>query len=771
MKNKSKYESEYVEADKYVVINGGDVDLKPIVLSLPKPPPLHTIEGYGIPAKEQRFQREVIPRKLINLELEAIAEAEKDKSKNVNNVITIIKIQKKFWDLVNSRNKELKNEINFIRRMWWQRIHGKWIFINGKPTYLTGRFFYYLNFFTMDTKEGKPDYRDCDRREYLFKEYCWTSTESFAKIDEHGYAIKNDDGTYDMVDLGRRICFGDGQPKNRRRGNTSKACSDGLEVTTRTFGTSGFGIQSYTEDSAKGHFKDKVLPAWNGLPVWMKPYSTSGRTSDSLKLDVEKNEYGEIGLGTQVVYATTSSAKSFDGKKMAYLLTDEEGKTSNCSVSERWGVNKHTLAQGDGMIIRAYASHPSTVDQLTDGSGDYQFLISSSNFYRRIKSKGQTLSGLFRIFIPAQDGLEGFIDSYGYSVTGTILPHQKEEGFTQTAEDFLQGELDVLSKENTPESMKKYREHKQLFPMCYADSWMGSAGDIGFDVEKIDRRLAELRRESNAVRGNLEWVNGEFGGEVEFVPDSEKGRFNVSRQPFEHARNKKVLGSYYNAFEQKMEEHWMPMYPDSVTVGIDTFRLGGKGDERVGKTLGKSSKLSDGGIVGFWNYDDSLDKGKPKSEWESYKFIFTYRERSANTDTFNEDALKACVYWGALAFPETNIVNTYEYFVKKGFGNYLLYDIDKFTGKLKEKPGVDSLERSKQEMFSLWRDYIDARCHKEEHEELLRECKDIRGIEQMRFFDLIAAGGCALMGSKSPYAGMVKDEGKNDFDAKDYWDL
>jgi len=36
----------YEEADKYVVVNDNDPDLRPIVLSLPKPPPLHLIDKY-----------------------------------------------------------------------------------------------------------------------------------------------------------------------------------------------------------------------------------------------------------------------------------------------------------------------------------------------------------------------------------------------------------------------------------------------------------------------------------------------------------------------------------------------------------------------------------------------------------------------------------------------------------------------------------------------------------------------------------------------------
>ena len=763
-----KYESDYLPADKYVEINGNDVDLKPIILKLPKPPSLKYIEGYGLPVEEQRFSRLAIPRKLIDLEAEAILKTKEDMASNKNNVVTLLKIQKKFWELFNSRQKQLKNEIEFIRRVWWFRLNGFWFFNRGKPTYLTGRHFFYLNFFDMDTKTRRPDYRDCDRREYVFKEYCWTSTETFEKIDEHGFAIPESDGSYKMIDLGRRICFGEGQPKNRRRGNTSKAVSDGIEVTSRTIGTDGFGIQSYTEDSAKKHFKGKVIPAWNSLPIWLKPLSVSGRTSDEIKLESAKNDYEEDGLGTVMNYATTASSKAFDGQKRIFLLTDEEGKTSVCSVSERWSVNKHTLAQGDGMIIHGYSSHPSTVDQLTDGSGDYQYLMSSSTFYKRVKSKGQTPSGLFRIFIPAQDGLEGFVDSYGYSVTGNIKEYQKKEGFNQTAEDYLQGDIDLLQKEDTPEAKKKLREHRQLYPMKYSDSWMGTAGELGFDIQKIDRQITVLKRENEVVRGNLKWVDGVFGGDVYLEEDNERGKFIFSKMPFDHCSNKKVKVGFFNPFDQKWEEHWRPMNPGVITIGADPFRIGGKKEERMGASIGKRSGNSDGGIMGLWNYDESLDGGKPKSEWESFRFIFSYRYRSSNTDTYNDDVLKSAIFTGGLIYPETNVSHTYEYIIKKGFGAYLLFDIDKFTGKMKDKPGIDSLERSKQDLFNALIDYIDFRSHKEQHLDFLLECKNIGNIDQMRFFDLVAASGVALLGAKSSYADRLSKMENNNHDLQDF---
>ena len=764
-----KHEYDYLHADRYVVLNN-DPSLRPVVLKLPKPPPLHLIDGYGVDPKEQRFARMKIPRKLIDLEAEAVVKATEELASQRSTVVTPLKVQKKYWSLLKERHKTYKNEIDFIRKMWWHRVHGYWFFNRGKPTYITGKHFYYPNAWTMDTSdaEPRPSYRDRDRKEFVYIDYCLTSTETFAKLDSEGVAIPEEDGSYKMTDVERRICFGKIQPKNRRSGNTNKALAVGLEIVSRTFGTDGGGIQSYSNDNAEEHFKVKLLPAFYKLPMFWMPYTTSTKTSDILKFDVSRSEFFEEGLSVKYTYATTASEKFYDGKKLVFMLLDESGKTSSCSVLKRHDVNKNCLAQGNGRLIHGYMEYPSTVDEMTDGAFDYRFLANTSDFYQRIKASGQTFSGLFRLFIPATEGLDGFIDSYGYSVADKIEDYQKEEGFKQTAYEYLQGKRDVLLAKGDAESMRAYREEKKLFPMRYDDCWLGEAGDIGFDMEKIDTRMAELRRKDDSIVGRLEWAGGTFGGDVYFVEDDENGRFRISKKPPESVSNKKVMISSFSTFEQANVDMYRPMYPGMFTLGADPYNFNNKQNATIGKSLGKKSRLSDGGISVLWNYDPELDSSKPVNEWESYRFVLTYRHRGANSDEFNEDVLKAAIYFGAMVYPEVNLTTTYEYFIRHRFGGYLLYDIDKYTGRFKDKPGWDSEVRSKKDLFTLLREYISTRCHKEEHVDLLRELKEIRGIEEMRHYDLLASAAGALLGAKSSYVDVLKRMENADYDLDDF---
>ena len=58
----------------------------------------------------------------------------------------------------------------FINKEFDRRKEGVWFMNNGKPTYITGEHYYYLNWCKLDI--GYPEYRDRDRRFFIFWEIC-----------------------------------------------------------------------------------------------------------------------------------------------------------------------------------------------------------------------------------------------------------------------------------------------------------------------------------------------------------------------------------------------------------------------------------------------------------------------------------------------------------------------------------------------------------------------------------------------------------------------
>ena len=108
----------------------------------------------------------------------------------------------------------------------------------------------------------------------------------------------------------------------------------------------------------------------------------------------------------------------------------------------------------------------------------------------------------------------------------------------------------------------------------------------------------------------------------------------------------------------------------------------------------------------------------------------------------------AAVYLGGWVYPERNITNTMEYFIRNGYGGYLKYDIDINTGKPVDKPGYWMGAAQKQEMFQLVASYLDRNVHRERHVSFLQECKKINGPEQLLNHDRLAAHGAALWGAR-----------------------
>jgi len=139
----------------------------------------------------------------------------------------------------------------------------------------------------------------------------------------------------------------------------------------------------------------------------------------------------------------------------------------------------------------------------------------------------------------------------------------------------------------------------------------------------------------------------------------------------------------------------------------------------------------------------------------------------SNSDEFNEDLLKAAIYWGSMVYPEGNVGNVEAYFIEKGFGGYLIYDLDK-NGQRKSNAGVQNIDTSKQTLFTLSKEYLDARASQERHASYLSECSRIKGLEEMTIYDRFTAHGLALMGAQSLFPARIAAMAEQSSDISDF---
>lgn len=752
------------EADRYFVVNANDKDLTPIYLSLPKPPKLELIDGYGLDEKEQFFTRHELPEKLKNLEDKVFKELKDDYDKNNKNIITGTKILNKFWDLLEDESEYYEKEIRYIQKVIWHTIHGYWFYNHGKPTYICGWHYELLNFwFNPDIPSGYFEYRDRDRRKLLFDYYAYTTTETFSKVDDKGRAIKEDDGTYLMKDLFRRTSYGTIKPKNRRSGETHQGLLINWAIIRKSVG--GFGtIVSKTGKDAVEYWNKKFLPAWDGYPTFLKPVWNGSKKPNALELQAPNNDFLSPSLKSFYYPTETADELANDGDKVVCALFDEQAKQNvkgaKVDVEKRWGVNKLTMSQG--LNIHGFCTNPSTVEEMNAGGEIYYALAENSCFYERLPS-GQTKSGLLRQYAPSQDGWEGFISPWGDSVDEDPSAELIRDTFWY-CEKFrvsknrfsyldgrgairsLQEDRDSILAEDTPKAKIEYRRIIRKQPMRYEECWSGTTGGLDLPIEKMERAQAKLRKDDPIVYGRFEWENGVVDSNVVWVTDLDNGYIEKLEEPLADHRNNKMRDYEFVPSINEYIETWKPLRSSLYTCGVDSF---GYSDELVATT---GTSRSDGSFEILKLQDKNENKYEDKYRWD--KFVISCRYR-IDQDTFDEQVLMACVYYSAMMYPERNKESTYKHFVKRGYRGYLKFDVRE-DGKFESKPGYYASVERKTEGFERAAIYFDRRSDVEGFYRTIKEFLNMKSLKDMTKNDRVAARIAALLGSESVYGEVME---------------
>ena len=742
---------QYVPADKSIKFNEEDSVLLTIEVNLPPCPDIKTIDGYGLPARKQFFRRQAYPLRLKKLEREC------------ENLDILYK-------QLSLREKDYEEELEWIRQQWDRRQNGYWFFLNGKPTYIDGWHYFYLNFWKIDI--GYPQYRERDRYYFLFARFCYTDTTAYygcrvhvgthwryfdsletARLEYKG--IKDliiEQGSY-YIDFGRRICYGFNYPKHRREGATYKSVCIIYCIISENKNFHG-GIQSMDEISAKKAFK-KLVSSWKKVPFFFKPiYDGSTDPESKMVFDVPAKRIGskgsivniESGLESFIDYATTADRGFYDGDKLHVGYRDEEGKTVNEDVDARWDVIKKALSQGDNII--GFSPGTTTVGELTKkGGAAYKRLCDRSMWHQRDEA-GQTKSGLYNLFIPSHFCHEGFIDIFGNSISDDPkesdlwrIPNPKRDasGKLMGSKRYLKIQLDKQLLSNHPKAMERYEEEMRLNPPNFSASFIAAGGATGLNLIIITKRIQEIEFDNTIVRrGNLAWAGNVRDSQVVWM-DDDFGRWLYSGSMDSHDKNRRYSQVMIEDGKQKVV--YFPENPEPIMICGDPYKFR--------KTEGK--RQSDGSITAFRRRDVTVDTDdKPIHDWLTHRFILTYSFRHLDPYDYAEDYLMTCVWLGGMAYPEINIPLLWDYLVSRGYSGYLSYD-KLPDGSYKKTPGFNSTGASQQKVFGKVQEYIENHGHRERHLNFLKQCKEIRGIEELTDYDVFLAAGGNLMGLDSDY--------------------
>ena len=522
---------------------------------------------------------------------------------------------------------------DYIDEEFKRREEGFWFNNNGKPTYITGTHYMYLQWSKIDV--GAPDFREANRLFYIFWQAC--------KADKR--------------------CYGMCYLKNRRSGFSFMSSAETVNLATLA-SDSRYGILSKTGADAKKMFTDKVVPISINYPFFFKPIQDGmdrPKTELAYRVPASKFTRKKItanekieeleGLDTTIDWKNTGD-NSYDGEKLNLLVHDESGKWERPdNILNNWRVTKTCLRLGSRIIGKCMMG--STSNALDKGGENFKKLYNASDVTKRNRN-GQTKSGLYSLFIPMEWNYEGFIDEFGVPVFNTpdvdVLAPDGEL-IDVGVIDHWQNEADGLK--NDQDALNEfYRQFPRTEEHAFRDETKNSIFNLVKIYEQIDYN-EEMSRTLGITTGNFQWVNGIKDTQVIFYPDP-KGRFKVSWVPSQQLQNRVILK---NGVRYPGNEHM-------GAFGCDSYDISGTVD-------GEGSKGALHGLTKF-----SMEDAPANS------FFLEYLSRPPTAEIFFEDVLMALVFYGMPILAENNKPRLLYYLRRRGYRGFSMNRPDKVWNKL-----------------------------------------------------------------------------------------
>ena len=571
---------------------GEVVEIGDLLIVLPSTPEPDQIANHGLPQEDQYWKRQELPEELLRVRsMDEWLESPKE-------------FRQKFRPYV---------EREFVRRR-----DGFWFYNDGVPTYISGRHYMFLQWSRIDI--GYPSYLSFQRDLFLHMAACEADSR----------------------------CMGQLYVKCRRSGYTNMCASSIVDEATQVKDRL-LGIQSKTgKDAQENIFMKKVVPIFKSYPFFFKPIQ-DGTTNPRMELAfrepskrITKNNKTSIrgeALNTIINWKNTTN-NAYDGEKVHWLYLDEAGKWEKpTDIREAWRIQRTCLIVGRKIIGKAMVG--STVNPMDKGGEQYKKLWNDSDPIQR-NANGRTVSGLYRIFIPAYDALEGFFDKHGNPILDD--PESAVEGIDGElisfgAKTFLKNERGALKSD-----ARELNEFIRQFPFSPEEAFRDSIESSLFNIAKI---YEQIEHNDNLypqpfVEGNFVWEGGRRDSNVLFRPTT-GGRWRVAWMPPPEMRNNKKI------------ERGKMLAPNAHLGcgGVDSYDLDATVD-------GRGSK----GACHLYN--------KFSIEYPSNMFVAEYISRPPMAKIFYEDILMASVFYGYPLLIENNKYGIVRHFEERGYDGYVM---------------------------------------------------------------------------------------------------
>ena len=405
-----------------------------------------------------------------------------------------------------------------------------------------------------------------------------------------------------------------------------------------------------------------------------KPVSTGRRNKVSVEY-LDKGDY----VGIQV------DADNDDERKL--ILSDFTISMNSAkwlkpnNILNNWRVTKTCLRVGSKIVGKCMMG--STSNALSKGGDNYKKLYEDSDPSKR-NANGQTKSGLYKLFIPMEWNMEGFIDRYGMPVLRK--PSKSIRGIDNLsirngAIDYWEAEAESLKSD--PDALNEfYRQFPRTESHAFRDESKSSLFNITKIYQQIDYNDSQVK-EHLVTRGSFMWKDGIKDTKVVWYPDN-RGRFLVSWLPEPGLQNNVINR---NGMKYPGNEH-------IGSFGCDSYDISATVDGRG----------SNGALHGMTKYH--MDNA-PTNE-----FFLEYVARPQTAEIFFEDVLMALVFYGMPVLAENNKPRLLYHLKNRGYRGYSLNRPDKQYNNLskteKELGGIpNSSEDVRQSHASAIESYIE----------------------------------------------------------------
>ncbi|GAB3024363.1 hypothetical protein GCM10027051_31240 [Niabella terrae] len=492
---------------------------------------------------------------------------------------------------------------------WDRRLNGAWFMNNGKPTYITGDHYMYLQWWKIDI--GYPHYWEVDREYFYFLKYC---------IDDP-------------------ICLGMDNVTQRRSGKSYKAGLFIYEYVARSEETNG-GIQSKTETDARKMFTKTIVWPFKKLPSFFRPeydkaqgdtpkksidFQATSKRGSKIDFEEEKEE-----LNSHIDFASASEY-AYDGSKIHRYVADECGKTAEVNVYDRHNVVKPCLKDPAGRII-GKALYTTTVEKLeTDRVGiseAFRELWRDSDQNNR-GADGSTVSGLYRFFTPATR--YRVVDKYGVS--------DEKRGL----------ELIMAARKTLENNPRALAQEIRKYPLSIEEAFRFDEDKCIYNSIKLNDQRDYLSWNDDIIeKGNLIWAD--------------KDKTRVVWEKNRHGRWQMPRGFILNPDETNITEKkgslWYPRNNWKFGSGVDPYDH---------DTTQDKYKRSNGASI-VKQKSSLMDETDPFAN----AYVCRYKFRPQTAPLFYEDMIKQCHYFGCSVLFENNKPGIKRYFIGRGYEPFLM---------------------------------------------------------------------------------------------------